>query len=277
MKPSLGLVLLVGSLVTAGVGASVGLCISYLHETKSKRLEIVSEFTSKSAVFSHGLTPQKIAELSLGGEEMPPEIQNYLDRINYTYTPDTEARVSIFLQPEGDEPESIRDFATGGFPSVEDDALLQDLIAETGAQRPSTIVGFPGDETTVQGISHGLRSIFGTGSYQTIGSAFRVKLDGQFFLVVSETRVSPRLLGFTQVMQLRHFLPLLGIVPLFASLIFLGSWFTKRLQGLAEGMNTVTEGRYDYRLREAGPPEIERVHACFNAMAESLRKTTDQF
>ena len=78
-------------------------------------------------------------------------------------------------------------------------------------------------------------------------------------------------------MELRHFLPLLGIVPLFASLIFMGSWFTRRFQGLAQGMNTVTEGRYDYRLRESGPPEIERVHASFNAMAESLRKTTDQF
>lgn len=41
-------------------------------------------------------------------------------------------------------------------------------------------------------------------------------------------------------------------------------------------MKTVSEGRYDYRLKEAGPPEIERIQASFNLMAESLRRTTSQ-
>ena len=51
-KPSLGFMLLTGSLVTAGIGAALGLGISFLQETQQKRREILSDFSAKSAAFS---------------------------------------------------------------------------------------------------------------------------------------------------------------------------------------------------------------------------------
>jgi len=278
VKPSLGFMLLTGSLVTAGVGAALGLGISYVQEVQLNRREIVADFSNKSAAFSQKLTPESIAEISLGGDETPDEIRTFLYRINYTFTETAESRVTIYHQTGGEPPlERLYDRALGEFPAPEDDTFLNHLTTEVLSLNQSVVEGFPGDETTLSGASSGLRSILGTGSPRTIGAAFPVVIAEEPFFVVTQARVNPRLLAFTRVMELRHFLPLLGIIPLFASLIFMGSWFTRRLQGLARGMHTVTEGRFDYRLKESGPPEIEKVHASFNAMAESLRKTTDQF
>lgn len=277
-KLSLGFVLLLGSLVTAGIGAGLGLGISYLQEVQSKRRNLVSEFSTKAAVFSQRLTPESIAEISLGGKKNPDNVRNLLHQLNYTSSGVGESRVTIFHKTDGQPPlERLFDRFLGEFPSPEEDTFLAYLSDQCQSENQAVIVGFPGDDSTLQGSASGLGSILGTGSDHVLGAAFPVVVSEQTFVVVTQARVNPKILSFSSVMELRHFLPLFGIVPLFASLIFMGSWFTKRLHGLAEGMNTVTEGRFDYRLIEAGPPEIEKVHACFNAMAESLRRTTDQF
>ncbi len=279
VKPSLNFMLLVGSLVTAGTGAALGLGISYLQEAKAERLEIVSDFSMKAAAFSQRLNPESIAEISLGGEETPDEIRLFLHRLNYSFTESPASRVAVYPRAEGGEPspEPLGHFAIGEFPEPTEDDLLKSLVSETLASNHSIVEGFPGDEGALSGASNGLRSLLGTGTPATLGAAFPVVIAGKPFIVAAQAQVSPRLLAFTQVMELRHFLPLLGIVPLLVSLLFMGSWFTRHLQGLAQGMHTVAEGRYDYRLKESGPPEIEKIHASFNAMAESLRKTTDQF
>ncbi len=276
VKPSLGFMLLVGSLVTAGAGAALGLGISYLQEVQLKRREIVADFSTKAAAFSQQITPETLAAVSLAGDEPPKEIQAFLHRLNYTFAATPESRTTILHRTGGNPPlEELHDLSIGDFPSSDEDLFLAHLITETLARNHAVIVGFPGSEVALG--ASGLRSILGTGSPTTLGAGFPIVIAGQSILVIVQSKVDPRLLSFTQVMELRHFLPLIGIIPLFASLVFMGSWFTKRLQGLAQGMHTVTEGRYDYRLLESGPPEIEKVHASFNAMAESLRKTTDQF
>ncbi len=277
VKPSLGFMLLVGSLVTAGAGAALGLGISYLQEVQLKRREIVSDFSTKAAAFSQQLAPDSLAAIPLEEDEPPVEIRAFLQRLNYTFTGIPESRVTILHRTGGNPPlERLHDHFVGDFPPPDDDASLAGLVTEALARDHAVIAGFPGDEGTLSGAT-GIRSILGTGGPTTIGAGFPIVIAGESVLVIAQARVSPRLLSFTQVMELRHFLPLIGIVPLFASLIFMGAWFTKRLQGLAQGMRTVTEGRYDHRLKESGPPEIEKVHASFNAMAESLRRTTDQF
>jgi signal transduction histidine kinase/CheY-like chemotaxis protein len=277
-KPSLGLMLLLGSLSAAGIGAAMGLGISYLQEVQSKRREIVSEFSTKVAAFAQSLTPESLAEMAFASGEASDQARTFLHRINFSFGEMPESRVTVFHRIGGNEAlELLFDHSIGEFPAQEDDELLRRLVDEALANNHAVVEGFPGDKATISGASLGLRSLLGTGTPQAIGAGMPAIVGGEPFLVVAQTRVSPRLLAFARVMELRHFLPLLGIVPLLGSLVFMGSWFTKRLQGLAAGMNTVTEGRYDYRLQEAGPPEIERVHASFNAMAESLRRTTDQF
>jgi len=286
VKPSLGFMLLTGSLVTAGIGAAVGLGISYLQEAQLKRREIVSDFSTKTATFSQRINPELMATLSLAAKtepgeaaaEMPFEVRTLLHQLNYTNTDTPEARLTVFHRTGGVPPlERTVDLSHGDFNTPEDEPYLSHLTTEVLSRNQAVIEGFPGDGPTLSGASTGMRSLLGTGSPQPLGAAFPMTIEGETFFIVIQSRVHPRLLSFTRVMELRHFLPLFGIAPLFASLIFMGSWFTRRLQGLAQGMNTVTEGRYDYRLRENGPPEIEKVHASFNAMAESLRKTTDQF
>ncbi|MBP6784186.1 MAG: hypothetical protein KA152_10395, partial [Verrucomicrobiales bacterium] len=278
IKPSLGFMLLVGSLVTAALGAALGLGISYLQELQLERREIMSDFSTKTAAFSQKLTPESIASFAMAGDETPDAIKVFLHRLNFTNSETPESQLTIFRKTEGTPPVTvISDHSASTFPEVAEDIPLNALVAEAVAQNQTVITGFSKDFKTLSGASNGIRAILGSGTSQTLRAAFPVQIGGESFFVVSQARVSPSLLGFTRVMELRHFLPLIGIIPLFASLIFMGSWFTQRLQGLAQGMNTVTEGRYDFRLKEAGPPEIEKIHACFNAMAERLRKTTDQF
>lgn len=277
-KPSLALMLLLGSLATAGIGAALGLGISYLQEAGHKRSEIVSDFSAKAAAFAQRLSPETLAAIAIADGQTPDEVRIFLDRINFSFAEMPESRVTFLHKVGGTPPaERLYDHSFGEFPAPEDDSLLGQLAEEVLESDQAVIRGFPGDEGTLSGASVGLRSLLGTGSPHTIGAAFPVSIAGESFFVVSQTKVSPKLLSFARVMELRHFLPLLGLVPLFGALVFMGWWFTKRLEGLAQGMDTVTEGRYDYRLQEAGPPEIERVHACFNAMAESLRRATDQF
>jgi len=285
-KLSLGFILLSGSLMIAGICAAMGLGISYLQEVQQERRELVSDFSTKSATFAHRANREMMTALSLAtaeppsqaGSALPFEVSTLLRQLNYTLTDDSDARLAVFLKSGGEPPlQRIANIASGDFENPKDEASLNFLTTEVLSKNHAIIEGFPEDSKTLSGASTGLRSILGKGSPQTLGAAFPTVIEGETFFIVVQSRVHPRKLSFTAVMGMRHFLPLLGIAPLFASLIFMGSWFTRRLRGLAQGMNTVMEGLYEYRLREAGPPEIENVHASFNAMAESLRKTTDQF
>lgn len=278
VKPSLGFMLLIGSLTTAAMGAALGLGITYLQELQFRQREILSDFTTRTAAFSQRLTPEILEEIAAVEAEPPEVIRTFLLGLNYSFSETAESRLTLYRKSGGSPPmERVFDHATTSFPEPEEDDLLNFLITEALSRNEPVIEGFSGSGTSFSNAPQGVRFLFGTGPSRRIGAAFPVEIAGKPLFVVAQAKVHPGLLGFTRVMELRHFLPLLGIVPLFASLIFMGSWFTRRFQGLAQGMNTVTEGRYDYRLRESGPPEIERVHASFNAMAESLRKTTDQF
>jgi signal transduction histidine kinase/CheY-like chemotaxis protein len=276
-KPSLGFILLVLSLLTAGIGASLGLGISYLRELQLARREILSDFSTKSAAFSRQLTAETLAKVPVGGSEPIDEVRNFLHQLNYTYSDSGEARLTIFRKT-GQTPPIVRfsDHFLSDFPEPENDTLLGALISAAVAQNSSIVRGFGEDNTTFSGASRGIRVISGSGGTQTLGGAFPVVIGGETYYFVTQARVNPKIPGLTSLMPLRHFLPLIGIIPLFALLMFMRSRFTRRLQGLAQAMNTLNEGRYDYRLLEAGPPEMEKIHACFNSLAESLGKTTDQ-
>jgi len=172
---------------------------------------------------------------------IPEEVNTLLHQLNYPLGDEPQARLTVFHRTGGEPPlERTADFSKGFSDSEEEEAYLNHLTTEVLSRNYAVIEGFPGDGTTLSGASTGVRSLLGTGTPHTLGAAFPTVIEGETFFLVIQSRVHPALLSFTRVMELRHFLPLLGIAPLFASLIFMGSWFTRRLQGLAQGMNTVT-------------------------------------
>lgn len=276
-KPSLGFTLLVVSLLMAGVGAFLGLGITYYHEVQREKQFLVADFSSKISDFAQRLTAEQIARLEIEAEEGSSNMGAFLSSINYTMSSETRARVTVYLKRgENSRPQEIFRKATPKF-VAEDDTKIPELLLESLVSRRPVIQGFSEEFANLSSVTNGLRASVGNGKPTTLRGVIPTSVNGANIYTAVEAQVTPSLFFVTNILELRHFFPLVGIVPLLGSLIFMGWWFTRRFRGLAEGMNTVTEGRYDYRLREAGPPEIERVHTSFNQMAESLRKTTDQF
>lgn len=270
--------LLTGSLLTAIVGASLGLGISYLQEAESRQSYLFSDFAKKSASFAQLISPEALVGTSHDNEGMPDSIRLFLQQLNYTRKESPEARIIIYERSDqGKSPDYLVDYEISEFPSVDEDPLLSELIQKVTESGQASYSRFPPKKSGLKITPVSMSDLFGADRSIILGSAIPTVLEGKALLMLVESRIDPSLFSFARVMELRHFLPLLGIVPLFLSLILLSSWFTRNLQGLARGMQTVTEGRYDYRLAESGPPEIERVHASFNAMAESLQHTEDQF
>lgn len=73
-----------------------------------------------------------------------------------------------------------------------------------------------------------------------------------------------------------HWLSLLVLVPASLGMAMAGAMISRRFQSLNEGMRTVAEGRYDYRLNPKGNSDFRKVCASFNRMAEGLEKTDKQ-
>lgn len=276
-KPSLGVTLVVASLLMAAIGAGLGLGVTYLHEAKNKRLILKSDFSSKCAEFAQRLTPKTVEKLAQETPASPGLAHHFVGSLDYNLTAMGNAKVTI-LRHESDS-ESPREVYSLQSDSFQEDLNFEvsKLLMESITSGRPVVWGFSEEVEDLSTATNSLKAAFGNGDPTYLRCAFPLTLYGDHAHLVVEAVVDPELFQVSQVLDLRHLFPLVGIVPLVFSLIFMGTWFTKRLQGLAEGMHTVAEGRYDYRLKEAGPPEIERIHSSFNLMAESLRKTTDQF
>lgn len=263
----------------AAVGASLGLAITYLHEAKNEKRNLSSDFSSKAAAFAQRFTPGMMERLIEEEEAASAEIRNLLSSLNYTLSNRPQARIAIYQKPsESASPVEIFVSSSPEFISDEPTAIPEMLLDVISTNRP-LIRTFSNEVESIHNATNGLRASLGNANAKPtyMRAVFPAVLNGTPTFFTTEARVSPDVLRLTSVLEIRHLFPLLGIVPLLVSLIFMGSWFSKRLQGLAEGMNTVTEGRYDYLLKENGPPEIAKIHESFNSMAESLRRTTDQF
>ena len=278
-RPSLGFSLLCASLIMATLGACLGLAITYLHEVKNEKRNLSSDFSSKAAAFAQRLTPDLTQRLMEEDEAASSEIRNLLSSLNYTLTTNPEARIAIYQKPSEAAP-PVELFVSSSPSYTNDDpaAISEMLLSVIGSNRP-LVRTFSDEAENLSSATNNLRASLGNANAKptTMRAVFPAILNGTPIFFTTEAKVSPNVLRLTSVLEIRHLFPLLGIVPLLLSLVFMGAWFSRRLQGLAEGMKTVTEGRFDYRLKEGGPPEIARIHQSFNSMAESLRRTTDQF
>ncbi|NRB75002.1 MAG: response regulator [Verrucomicrobiales bacterium] len=278
-KPSLGFTLVCVSLFMAAVGAILGLGITYFHEVQNEKLNISTDFRSKAANLAQRLHPTYISQLETGAPAAREEITAFLESLNYS-GPSSAPKAKITIYQKADQlsrPEEVYTTQSDSFDSEDVNSIAELLLDVITTGRP-LVRGFAGQsaEPISAPTSRSGNSV--SNSKATMMRAvFPVHMSGDPTYLAVEAEVSPGLLKLTSILQLHHFFPLVGIVPLLASLIFMSTWFSSRLQGLAQGMNTVAEGRYDYRLKENGPPEIEKIHASFNIMAESLRNTTDQF
>jgi len=277
-KPSLGFLLVCVSLFMAAVGGCIGLGFTYLHEVANTQRNLRADFSSKVAAFAQRITPAQIERLKAGDPAMKREIVDFIRSLNYTTNVAPEAQVTIFeAERTGGAPRTLYQEVSPLYTHDGTSALAEMLLDVMTTGRP-LVRGWPSsDGSSASGAPYSGSTSTSSSRGATLRGVFPASLAGNSTFIAVESSVSPALLRFTSIVELRHLFPLLGIVPLLISLIFMGTWFSKRLQALAEGMKTVTEGRFDYRLKESGPPEIERIHVCFNLMAESLRRTTDQF
>ncbi|MDF1826618.1 MAG: ATP-binding protein [Verrucomicrobiales bacterium] len=263
----------------AAAGAFLGIGITYLHELKNEKKNLNADFYSKAAEFSQRLTQKQLDHLKNNDPQGVGEVQDYLEAVNYTLSVFPAARLRIYsLDANGGGPVVAFNHETKTFIEDDETALPSILLDATTTGRP-IMKGLAGDLEDLGAATNSLRSSFGNSNARptTLRAIFPTKVAGETYYIGTESLVSSKFLRITNILELRHFFPLIGIVPLLISLIFMGTWFSKRLNGLSEGMKTVSEGRYDYRLKEAGPPEIEKIHTSFNLMAESLRRTTTQF
>lgn len=263
----------------AAAGAVLGISITYLHELKNEKKNLNSDFTSKAAAFAQRFSPKVFEQLKNDDPEGLRVVRNYLDAINYTLTSEPGAKFQVFApDDDGSGPTVSFTFKTETFID-DDETALPTLLLDSVTTDRQLVNGFTEDLEDIGAATNVLRSSFGNSNARptTLRAVFPTRVGAETIFIGTETLVSSKYLRITSILELRHFFPLIGIVPLLISLIFMGAWFSKRLKGLSEGMKTVSEGRYDYRLKEAGPPEIENIHASFNLMAESLRRTTTQF
>lgn len=278
-KPSLGFTLVCVSLFMAAVGAFLGLGITYINEVAIEKKNLTSDFSSKAAALAQRLTPNYVSKLERNDPAAVAEMTNLLTSINYTRSNEASSRITIYRKEDQfSRPDQIFTIQSPSFSEESQTKIAEMLLDVITTERP-IIRGFANESEPYHENAKRLR--FSTGnqneSSTTLRAVFPAIINGEHTYLAAEAEVSPDILTFTNILQLQHFFPLLGIIPLMASLIFMSAWFSNRFKGLAEGMNTVAEGRYDYRLKQGGPPEIERIHCSFNVMAESLRNTTDQF
>jgi len=278
-RPSLGFMLLFASLIMAAAGAVLGLGVTYLHEVKTAKRNLNERFYAVVAEFSREMSPNFLGKLEVENPAALAEVDSFLNNINYTLSDRPVARVKIFSIDEAEGGPKTAFVQESTAYEAEDEAMLPSMLLDVITTGRPLFRGFAGELEDLDAATNVLRASFGNSNAKsmTLRAVFPTQVGNERIYVAAESVVSTRILRLTSVLDLRHLFPLIGIVPLLISLIFMGAWFSQRLKGLSEGMKTVSEGRYDYRLKESGPPEIERIHASFNLMAESLRRTTSQF
>ncbi len=272
-RPSLGFSLLCVSLTMAAAGACLGLAITYLYEFKNEKQNLSSDFSSKAGAFAQRLNPELTRRLIENDNSAIGEVRNFIASLNYTISSHPDAKIAIYQKlEESSSPIEIFATSSDGYTPDEPTAISEMLLDVISTNRPLVRT------FSSEAVTNSLRASIGNANAKrTMRAVFPAVLNGTPTFFTIESKVSPDVLRLTSVLDLRHLLPLVGIIPLLIYLIFLGARFSKQLQGLTESMNTVTEGRYDYRMKENSPPEIAHIHESFNLMAESLRKTTDQF
>ncbi|MEM7602938.1 MAG: hypothetical protein AAF357_16195, partial [Verrucomicrobiota bacterium] len=221
-KPSLGFTLLCVSLLMAAAGAILGLGITYLHEVKSVKREINTRFSSTANGFAQRMTPAFLSRLERDDPKALVEVNTYLSTLNFTLTEYPAARVKIFsIDGKEGGPKNAFALESPDF-EIDDETELSSMLLDVITTERALVRGFSGELEDIGAATNVLRSSFGNSNAKsmTLRAVFPTRVGDQRIFVATESLVSSKNLRFTSVLEIRHLLPLIGIVPLLISLIF---------------------------------------------------------
>lgn len=278
-RASLGILLASSSLLLAGIGALLGLFLTYRYEVAREEMRIEYDFRIKSGSLAKMLQvlPVDPSPDDLTKKQIPLDLLPLLTSLNFTGGASPEARVALYQYSElGTGFKQISQANSPDFP-IHTEAKRDAFLAQAKTSGQPVVLCFQEARDLSNADISLISKALGKGRATTLIGVFPTTLQGAPAFLATEAVVSPAIFRASALIRISQISPLISLLPLLAALLFVGSWCKKRFQGLAEGMRAVSAGRYDYQLPERGAPEIAGLHASFNAMADNLRQTTDQF
>ncbi len=280
LKPSLGLILLAISLALALIGAAVGLGMTYVQEVIVLRSQIEEDFLIKASRIADRIDDRSIILAGTNPETARRELISELPDFTIPGKPDSKVRIELVRFPENGAAVPLSSIITDGFDELQSrkSSSRDALLASVNLNKKAALLGFNSEIAKAFEFRKWMELFMGRGKPSSLVIAAPASTsNGDSYLVAVDTVLDPSVFAGTSVLEQRHLMSLAGLIPLFFCLILFGNWISRQLTGLAEGIKTVTKGRYDYRFPEKGTPEIKRVHSSFNVMAESLQATTEEF
>jgi signal transduction histidine kinase/CheY-like chemotaxis protein len=267
-QPSIALSLVAGSLLVTALGVVIGLGMAYVDQLKGEQ--------SKIEVFLESSTSElarEILQSSATGNQLEELCGRHFDHLDRTGFLMEEKAVMVIGRVNGEISviyhQSLPPLPAGSKPVIDKNYLA-------GFGGSSYFEGFD----KVNSADVAVASFFGNKTPRKIHAICPVTItEGRVtpMVVISEIQFSKKAFVGGNLLGGQHFWPLLAIFPMMTTLIFVSWWVTQRFKELTAGMQTVAQGRYDLRLAESGPPEIEAIHTSFNKMAKSLQATSDDY
>ena len=244
-RPSLRLFLLLVSLLTAAIGAALGLGVTYVQESENLRYEIERNLVHKVSDFARNIDTEYMLKLKNEDIGAHGQFKKALNTFQLSNGPGRKVRAQI-LNPSDQGSVSLAFFVgTPGYKGKEIAFLTEHhrkALAGTSA-----LVGYP--ENNPFALMNLVKQFRGKADVPEIEFCTALNFDDvPTHLLVVNSIEAPSYFSGMSVLKRRHLLPLLGIVPLLVTLMAVGFWITARLKDLSKGMKTVTEGRFDYRF-----------------------------
>ena len=275
-RPSLVLLIISTSLLVLVISGIVGLGFIYSQELRNEQVNLRHHFAEKVSQFGSTINGRSLEAMKANSPDAKAISTEFLANLNRLTTPSGISSLEVYFEAKpGLSPEKI---FSDKFGEIEEDQLGSLEMLETVKQSKEAVISvFPPNQSFPGRFKHALQYAFGAAEAPSLSIAKQVATSGKSIYLKVDATFSADIFSWGNILSKGHFLSLLGGLPLLLLIILSVAWFSKRFQGLDEGMHTVTERRFDYRLPDAGPPEVRKVHDSFNAMAESLRAATDEF
>ena len=148
-------------------------------------------------------------------------------------------------------------------------------VSKAAVGRPETTGLVPRPPASPSlGFRDGFRDALGRGPPLMITAAAPIQSRTEIVGVLEVNgAIGPEQLAWYSILRPGAFFSLLAMGPALLFILWIGWDMSRRLQNLSTGINTVSQGRYDYRLRESGASEFRTAQVNFNQMAENLQQT----
>ncbi|MDF1815461.1 MAG: ATP-binding protein [Verrucomicrobiales bacterium] len=267
-QPSLAIGLVSLSLLVTIIGTLIGLGMAYTYQLNEEQKDAETAVARMSTDLAG-----ELLQSGSTGEKMVTLCDRYFAALEKLPYPSTNLHIFVIAKDNGAFPHLY----AKGLPALPADSpppLDKSYLAGFGGMAYHE--GFEKVTSAIEAVGW----FFGNKTPKKLLSVAPVTLkEGRVtpMVVVFEVQLDKSTFSGRRLLKGQHLWPLLPLLPMLGALIFISWWITQKLKGLSEGMHTVAKGRYDLRLGEKGPPEIEAVHNRFNQMAKSLQATSDSY